>query len=64
VLGRKAMTLGGTQALIKESLERSIITDKEAAALLAAAVARNEVIQVDAFSSLMPGANTGDSNEA
>ena len=59
-LGKKAMTLGGMQALIDESLERSVISDREAALLLEAARSRYEVIQVDAFASLEP--QTGHSN--
>jgi acyl-CoA dehydrogenase len=48
-IGRKAMTLSGTRELIEHCLEKDVITKDEANILLTAAVARNEVIQVDAF---------------
>jgi acyl-CoA dehydrogenase len=48
-IGRKAMTLSGTRELVEHCLEKDVITKDEANILLTAAVARNEVIQVDAF---------------
>ncbi len=53
-LNRKAMLLGETQALAKHALEKEIISKDEAATLVKAAIARNELIQVDAFASLLP----------
>lgn len=50
--GRKAMTLGATQVMVKESLQDKVISQDEADLLLKAAKARNDVIQVDAFKSL------------
>ncbi len=58
-LGKKAMTLGDTHRLVEQSLAQSIISDQEAELLLAAARARNDVIQVDAFTSIKPGIQTG-----
>jgi len=62
-LGEKAMTMVDMRALIAKSIKRSVISAQEAEALLAAATARNEVIQVDAFASLEPQMRTGDPND-
>jgi acyl-CoA dehydrogenase len=48
-IGRKAMTLRDTQDLVEHCLENDVITSDEADSLLTAALARNDVIQVDAF---------------
>ncbi len=53
--GRKAMTLGAMQRLVEDCLESSVINQDEADTLLAAAHARHDTIQVDAFENLHGG---------
>ncbi len=50
--GRKAMTIGAMQRLVEDCLELSVIDQDEADILLAAARARRDAIQVDAFEDL------------
>jgi len=62
-LGKKAMILTDMQVLVAEALADSIITEEEAGALLEAAQARHDVVQVDAFVSLTPQTHTGGKDE-